>query len=301
MDVLRQSIIKSYLWCPASFKYRYIDQTPSAFRSVAALHGRVLHQLIEEMHLVNWDLDIETRYRERFEHEEFSGDESDTPVFWKNDRDASIGELVGEATEMLANYREKGWNRDANVILSEATFMLKVGRNVFSGTVDQIRQEGDRLQLLDFKSSKFPPNQQFLDLDYQLGLYALACWRGVFKMPDGTMRMLEIPPEKLDIMYYQLRDHIPYKRNGNGYTAGDERGDPRRFTSRSRKQLVTLKRDLAAIASNINRGVFPRNPGMINCPVCAFADICLSDAQGKGLTSRQVHSIESLTITGEAA
>jgi len=113
--------------------------------------------------------------------------------------------------------------------------------------------------------------------------------------------MLEIPPERLDIVYYQLRDHIPYKRNGNGYVAGDERGNPRRFTSRCRKQLVTLKRDLAAIASNINRGVFPRNPGMINCPACAFGDICLSDAQGEGLSSRQVRSIESLTITGEAA
>ncbi len=203
---------------------------------------------------------------------------------------------------MLANYRKKGWNRRVNVILSEATFMLKVGRNVFSGTIDQLRQNEDgSYTLLDFKSSKFPPNQQFLDLDYQLGLYALACWRGVFKMPDGTMRMLEIPPEKLDIVYYQLRDHIPYKRNGNGFSVGAERGNPRRFTSRSRKQLISLKRDLAAIASNISRGVFPRNPGMINCPACAFADICLTDAQGEGLSSRQVRSIESLTIAGEAA
>jgi len=268
---------------------------------VAALHGRVLHQLIEELHLVNWDLDIKSRYRERFDHEEFHGDESDTPVFWKNDREATIDSLVEEAVQMLNNYRDKDYNCDANVILSEATFMLKVGRYVFSGTVDQIRQNGDHWQLLDFKSSKFTPNQQFLDLDYQLGLYSLACWRGVFKMPDGTMRMLEIPPEQLSICYYQLRDHIPYKRNGNGFSAGDERGDPRRITSRSRKQLISLKRDLAAIASNINRGVFPRNPGMINCPACAFADICLSDAQGEGLSSRQVQSIESLTITGEAA
>jgi len=167
--------------------------------------------------------------------------------------------------------------------------------------VDQIRQDDDRWQLLDFKSSKFQPNQQFLDLDYQLGLYALACWKGVFKLPDGTMKMLEIPPEKLDIIYYNLRSHIPYKRDGKNHNAGEERGEARWLTSRTRKQLVALKRDLNAIASNINRGVFPRNPGMINCPACAFADICLSDAQGDGLSSRQVRSIESLTITGEAA
>jgi len=254
------------------------------------------------MHTIDWSLDIRERYLEILDQMEFYSDESDVPIFWKDDREATIDKLADEAVEMLENYRDKDYNRDADVNLSEATFMLKVGRNVFSGTVDQIRQsDNGEFTLLDFKSSKFPPNQTFLDVDYQLGLYALACWKGVFKLPDGTMKMLEIPPDKLKIVYYQLRDHIPYKRNGKGFSIGDERGDPHRFTSRSRKQLISLKRDLAAIASNINRGVFPRNPGMINCPACAFADICLSDAQGDGLSSKQVRSIESLTITGEAA
>jgi len=262
----------------------------------------VLHQLIEEMHLVNWDLDIETRFRERFDHEEFRGDESETPVFYKEEREATITGLVEEAVQMLGNYRDKDYNRDSEVTLSEAKFMLKVGRNVFSGTVDQVRQNDDgSYTLLDFKSSKFAPNQQFLDLDYQLGLYALACWRGVFKMPDGTMRMLEIPPEKLDIVYYQLRDHLVYKRNGNGFVAGDERGDPRRFTSRSRKQLISLKRDLAAIASNINRGVFPRHPSTNTCPTCAFASICVEDSLGTVLNRSEVKQVQHLLDQMEEA
>ncbi len=233
---------------------------------------------------------------------EFHGDESDVPIFWKEDREATIAKLVDEAVEMLKNYREKDYNYDANVILSEAKFVLKVGRNTFSGTVDQVRQNDDNsFTLLDFKSSKFPPNQTFLDVDYQLGLYALACWKGVFKLPDGTMRMLEIPPEKLVIAYYQLRDHIPYKRNGKGFQAGDERGDPRRFTSRSRDQLKVLKRDVAAIASNINRGVFPRNPGTINCPACTYSGICTGDSRIDGLSASQVKSIETLTIQMEEA
>ncbi|GBE30853.1 PD-(D/E)XK nuclease superfamily protein [bacterium BMS3Bbin04] len=141
--------------------------------------------------------------------------------------------LVAEAVEMLENYLGKDYNHAANVILSEAKFMLKVGRNIFSGTVDQIRQNDDgEFTLLDFKSSKFPPNQTFLDVDYQLGLYALACWKGVFKLPDSTMKMLEIPPDKLKIVYYHLRDHLLYKRNGKEFKASDEKGDPRRFTSR---------------------------------------------------------------------
>ena len=115
----------------------------------------MLHQLIEEMHLVNWDLDIKARYQERFDHEEFSGDESDTPVFYKEQRDVTVSNLVEEAVQMLDNYRDKDYNRDADVNLSEATFMLKVGRNVFSGTVDQIRQsDNGEFTLLDFKSSK---------------------------------------------------------------------------------------------------------------------------------------------------
>lgn len=261
-----------------------------------------MHQLIDQMHTTDdWAFDIRERYLAMLDQEEFHGDESDTPVYWKDGRNAMVEHLVEESVPMLTNYREKDWNHDADVILSEAKFMLKVGRNVFSGTVDQVRRNEDGSHtLIDCKSSKFAPNQTFLDLDYQLGLYALACWRGVFKLPNGTMRMLEIPPEQLSICYYQLRDHIPYKRNGKGYQAGDELGDPRRFTSRTRDQLNALKRDLAAIATNINRGVFPRNPGMINCPSCQFADLCLGDAQGDGLTRNQVKSIESLSLPEEA-
>ena len=300
--MLRQSIIKSYLWCPASFRYRYIDKIPSTFRSIAAVHGSVLHQLIDEMHTIDWSLDIRERYLEILDLMEFSGDESDVPIFWKEDRDATIDKQVDVAVEMLENYRCKDYNRDTTVILSEAKFMLKVGRNIFSGTVDQIRQnEDDSYTLLDFKSSKFPPNQTFLEVDYQLGLYALACWKGVFKMPDGTMKMLEIPPDKLKIVYYQLRDHIPYKRNGKGFQAGDERGDPRRFTSRTRDQLKVLKRDVSAITSNINRGVFPRNPGTINCPACAYSSICIGDSRIDGLSAHQVKSIEVLTLPMEEA
>jgi len=261
-----------------------------------------LHQLIDEMHTIDWSLGIRERYLEILDLMEYHGDESDVPIYWKDDRDTEIGKLVDEAVEMLENYRGKDYNRETNVILSESKFMLKVGRNVFSGTVDQIRQnEDDSFTLLDFKSSKFPPNQTFLDVDYQLGLYALACWKGVFKLPDGTMKMLEIPPDKLKIVYYHLRDHIPYKRNGNGFKTGDERGDPRRFTSRTRDQLKVLKRDVSAIASNVRRGVFPRNPGTINCPACAYSDICTGDAKGDGLSRSQVISIDTLTIPGEAA
>ena len=203
---------------------------------------------------------------------------------------------------MLENYRSRSYNHDANVILSEAKFMLKVGRNIFSGTVDQIRQnEDDSFTLLDFKSSKFPPNQTFLDIDYQLGLYTLACWKGVFKLPSGQMKMLEIPPEKLKIVYYHLRNHIPYKRNGKGFQAGDQRGDARRFTSRTRDQLKVLKSDVGAIASSIRRGVFPRNPGTINCPACTYSTICADDSRIDGLTAHQVKSVETLTLPMEEA
>ncbi|GBE29368.1 PD-(D/E)XK nuclease superfamily protein [bacterium BMS3Bbin04] len=262
----------------------------------------MLHRLIEEFHTVNWSLDIAERYRELMDDEEHHSDESDVPIYWKEDREPTIDKLVDEVVEMLENYRGKDYNRDANVILSESKFMLKVGRNVFSGTVDQIRQnDNGEFTLLDFKSSKFPPNQTFLDVDYQFGLYSLACWKGVFKLPDGTMKMLEIPPDKLRIVYYHLRDHIPYKRNGKGFQAGDERGDPRKFTSRTRDQLKVLKRDVGAIASNINRGVFPRNPGTINCPACAYSAICIGDSRIDGLSAHQIKSIETLNLPMEEA
>ena len=290
-----QSTVKSYLSCPRSFKYRYHDQIQPKWRGSAAVHGTVLHRMIERLHSGGWNLDAETVYQMTLADEEAYGQDCELPIFWKGGRDEQIAKLTEEAVEMIEGYRDKDYNREATVALAEAKFMLKLGRNVYAGTIDQLRDNGDgTYTLVDFKTSQFQPDPGFLDVDYQMGLYAYALWKGVFTLPDGSMKMMQIPPEKLTIIWYHLRDHLRYKRATNGHAVGEEKGDPLRYTSRTREQLAELKRDLSDVASSIKRGVFPRNPDQQRCGWCAFSEMCLEDSRGNALNRKQQSQVQQL-------
>jgi len=204
--------------------------------------------------------------------------------------------LKDEAVQMLTNYRKKDYNHNSEVILSEAKFTVKLGRaGLFSGTIDLLRKNANgEYELLDFKTSQFPPADTFLNVDYQLGIYTFACWMGVFKMQDGSLKTLNIPPEELSIIYYHLRDHLEYKRNNGNGKVGEEKGDPRRFTSRTREQLSSMKRDLSAIVANIHRMSFPRNPNWATCPFCQFSGTCAEDSQGELLNRNERKAVQEL-------
>jgi RecB family exonuclease len=296
LSLMRQSMIKDYCFCPKLFRYKYVDKTPPAFRNASAIHGIVIHRLLHMTHTEDWTLDASAMYPEVFEFQEQHSDESHIPIFFKNGRDETLAKFTAEATEMLNNYRARDYNREGDVALSESSFTVKIGRaGVFTGTIDQVRRhEHGAYELVDFKTSKFAPDQAFLDTDYQFGIYAYALRHGVFQASDGDLGMLVIPPDKLTITWYHLRHHITYKRATNGRQAGEEKGDPRRCTKRTTEQLAELKRDLSKIVSNIHRGSFARNPSYSTCPVCPYTSICVEDSKGEALNRNQRNQVEKL-------
>ena len=295
-NAMRQSSIKNYMTCPRAFKYNHIENFQPSFRSVPMVHGTVIHKILHLINTEHWDLNVDYIYPELFDKEEFNSDESNVPIFWKEDRDKTIKKLTAEAIVMLDNYRSKDYNKKAKVGLSEAKFTVKLGRaGLFSGTIDLLRKSPEGvIELVDYKTSQFDVSDAYLATDFQLGIYAYACWQGVFKMPDGRLQTLGIPPEDLSIVYYHLRDHTEYKRNCPGGKIGEEKGDPRRLTKRTRAQLSDLKRDLSAIVSNIHRMSFPRNPSWSTCPHCSFTNICAEDSEGLALNRNERKIVQEL-------
>ncbi len=295
-EAMRQSSIKNYMTCSRAFRYQHIDNFEPSFRSVPMVHGAVIHKILHLINSEHWDLNVDYIYPELFDKAEYHSEESHIPIFWKENREETIKKLTNEAVEMLNNYRSKDYNKNSKVGLSEAKFTVKLGRaGLFSGTIDLLRKNPDGvIELVDYKTSQFAPADAFLATDFQLGIYAYACWMGTFKFPDGSLKMLNIPPEDLSIVYYHLRDHLEYKRNcGNG-NIGDEKGDPRRITKRTRTQLSDLKRDLSAIVSNIHRMSFPRNPSWSTCPHCSFTNICAEDSEGLALNRNERKIVQEL-------
>jgi len=267
---LRQSSLKTYLFCPRSYQLRFLEDTPPQFRNSKALFGSAIHELIRQMHAGDWEMDIAGAYLQVFEDLEH-GEEGEIPIRWKEEaKERAVFEE--EALVILTGYREKSYNRDAEVLLAEAPFTLAVGKQVFTGTVDQVRKNPDgTIELVDFKTSRFAVSQSFLDVDVQMSLYAAALWRGAFRTGEG-LRMLGVLPDRCT--WYHLRHHIPYKRRTGTALAGDERGDPSFVTRRTEADLEEFFEDVRMIAEAIDRGLFPKNPNPMHCGFCAYGGAC---------------------------
>ena len=267
---MRQSSLKAYLFCPRSYQLRFLEDTPPAFRNPKALFGSAIHELIRRMHADEWEMDLLEAYRQTFEMLE-QGENAKIPIRWQNEaKERAL--LEEEAVAMLTAYREKSYNRETEVLLAEAPFTLSVGKQVFTGTVDQVRRNPDgTIELVDFKTSRFAVSQAFLDVDVQMSLYAAALWRGAFRTDEG-LRMLGILPDRCT--WYHLRHHIPYKRKTGAFQAGDERGDPRLVTRRSEADLEEFFEEAGMIAEAIGRGLFPKNPNPMHCGFCAYGGAC---------------------------
>ena len=269
---LRQSTIKDYLFCPRMFQLRHLLKLPSECRNAAAINGTIVHRLLENLHS-NWDLDTASEFDSLLEREEFTGTEAAIPIQWK-DRDKQVAAYRRDAVDMLANYRDKDYNRNARILLSEATFLVKIGDHYYRGTIDQLRENPDgSLELVDFKTSQATPSPLFLATDYQFSLYAWALEQGWF-LKDGKSHRFGRRPDYCTL--YHLRHHIPYRRNCDGGKTGEERGDPGYTTTRTDEQFRQMLGDLHSIAEAIRLELFPRNPSQWTCSMCKYRAHCQS-------------------------
>jgi len=257
------------------FELRHLLKLPAESRNPAAVNGTIVHRLLEKLHS-DWNLDIACEYDRLLEQEEFSSTEAVIPIHWK-DREKQIAAFRRDAVDMLANYRDKDYNRNARILLSEATFLVKIGDHFYRGTIDQLRENRDgMLELVDFKTSQTPPTPLFLAADYQFSLYAWGLEQGWF-LQDGKSFRFGKRPDCCTL--YHLRHHIPYRRNSGDSKAGEERGDPRYTTTRTDSQFRQMLQDLHSIAEAIRRQLFPRHPSQWTCSMCRYRRHCLASTE----------------------
>ena len=294
---LRQSLLNQYLFCPKSFELEHLQNCRPGYRSHAALNGSVVHELLRQLHNDQWDLDPATTYDEVLQQLEFEGPEKLIPVDWNN-REVEVGKYREMAVEIINHYRQKPYNLEARVILSEAPFTVKIGRVEFTGTVDQIRENPDgTLELLDYKTSQRVPPEAALISSYQLILYSMAMLYGTFRSPQGPVQFLQLPDHAT---WYHLRNHIPYKRKttvgDRVFLKGDEKpGDPRHRISITPDMIATFRKDVGKIARAINEGIFPRIANTANCSLCKFSKACQQDKEGGALSKRQISDLADLS------
>jgi len=293
---LRQSLINQYLFCPKSFQLEHRQNCSPGYRSHAALNGSVVHELLHMVHNGRWNLEPATTYDEVLHQLEFEGPEKLIPVDWNN-REVEVGRYRDMAAEIINHYRMKPYNRDTRVILSEAPFTVKVGRVIFTGTVDQIRENPDgSIELLDYKSSQRVPPEVALASSYQLILYSLAMLYGTFHTAHEDVSFMRLPDHAT---WYHLRNHIPYKRKttvgDRVFLKGDEKpGDPRHRISITPDMIAAFRKDVGKVARAINEGIFPRIASTANCSLCKFSKACIQDKESDALNNKQMNQLSEL-------
>ncbi len=293
---LRQSTIKDYLLCPLMFKYRHIEKLKPSFRNPAALHGSSLHKLLEWLHTVNWDLDVSKFYKEVFSYFEFcKPEECDIPVFWKNGRESELAAYEKNAIEILNGYRKRPENQQAKVLYSETKFRVKIAGYLFTGTIDQVRENADgTIELIDFKSGKNMPSVAFLHNDWQLNLYLYAIRFGELKVNNEWIRPKLHPTFS---SWYFLRGHEIRKRNTVNGKVGEEKGIALIRTQKGMPELKQFRLDLSNLLKSMLKSWHFPNPNA--CSFCSYSEICIKRHQD--ISSKLVQEAKELLKETEAA
>jgi RecB family exonuclease len=305
----RQSQIVTYMICQRRFYYAHIIGLEREFTSPYFITGNAMHKAIWMLH-DGADILSEDALRyiiDRTEAETIL--KENCPVRWTNtkgeDRETQVNDWIDDTLPILKNYWSKSYNRDAQIIYAETEFRVNIGPFPFIGTIDQLRLQDNEYHLIDFKSGTSGLSQTFLDLDYQLSIYAYACAYGKFKVGEEWINPIGIIPHKLAV--YKLNDHLPYKNNsGKNGKKGEERGPGRYFTTRTLADFEAMIRDLGFICRSIigphygtkslvKGGSFARNPinvgGLQTCGQCPYQQECLTDRQNQEVSTTNIETL----------
>ena len=265
---LRQSTIKDYLSCPLMFKFKHLEGIKPSYRHPAALHGSTIHKIIYLFHEEGWDLDIEKEYREIFD---CYSRESDVPIFWKGDPGRELERLVKNGVEILNGYRGNLENILARVIYSEVKFRVKVAGEIFTGTIDQVRENTEGFtDLIDFKSNRQKPTDAFLKNDWQLSLYAYALRFGEMLIAGEWIKP-KILPE--NTTWYFLRNHEIRKTNTMYGKKGEEKGDPIFRSKRSMDDLKRFRVHTKHLLNSMLKDWY--YPNTNHCIMCSYKPDCI--------------------------
>lgn len=269
---LRQSTVKDYLSCPLMFHFKHLEGIAPAWRHSAALHGSALHKLIYLMHDSKWHISVKRYYREIFEYYEFqkAGD-CETPVYWEN-REKELAAYEANASEIIEGYRKRTDNREAIIHFAESEFRVKICGQVFTGTIDQIRENRDgTLELIDFKSSKMQPTLPFLFNDFQLNLYLYAARFGELKSGEAWVKPKLLPTYS---SWYFLRAHEIRKRSTVNGNAGEEKIDNPLI--RTEKGITELRHFRKEVSDLLKVMLKPWHfPNTNHCRICSYTRHCM--------------------------
>lgn len=228
--------------CGRKFKYQYIDKLPTV-KDATLKFGTAVHHCLETMHKESiWTeggiqrlwADVWTPYVASIDWSQ----ETLTNRAYKN-----------RGQEMLLVYGMDSYKND-EILELEKRFRTKPTDTLptFGGMIDKVFVRGGRARVVDYKTSKYPPDPFILASDPQLTMYYLAC--------------KELGYDVEDFAIHNLKDGTEY------------------WTKRSDQDVEILLESIRESQEKIKHGMFSRNISFM-CKNCPFKKECLGSDLGK--------------------
>jgi putative RecB family exonuclease len=176
------SRLSSFENCPKKFHFRYVLQVPQDTEGIEAFVGKRVHEVLERLYVFVGRNQIPSlpkvlaRYHALFD-EHF---DADRIRIVKSGVDVEHYRRLG--AECLSNYYHRAYPFDGDETLGieqRVVFDLDEDRQYrMQGIIDRIVRASDgAIEIHDYKTSAYVPNQKKLDEDRQLALYQIGVAR----------------------------------------------------------------------------------------------------------------------------
>jgi putative RecB family exonuclease len=214
-ELYSHSRLRSFENCRKQFHFRYVMKLPQETEGVEAFVGKRVHEVLERLYVFVGEGKIPSLPQVQHRYE----------LLWEAEYDPDRVRIVREGTP-LSFYRELGsrcldiyyrrhypFDEDETLGIEERVKFDLVpdvpGSYRMQGIIDRIsRTPSGTLEIHDYKTGKYVPNQKALDSDRQLALYQLGLadrygsegpvelvWHYVAR---GTIRRSTRTPEQLE-------------------------------------------------------------------------------------------------------
>jgi len=239
---LSASAISRYETCPLQYRFARIDHIPGKEDKPAATFGKIIHAALEALHRP-------------------AGQGLDQPLeplldaVWSSDGFTYPQEEAqhrADALALLQTYLDRLGGQPPPTLAVEQSFAFQLGNVNVRGRIDRIDQdEGGRLRLIDYKTSRRKLSAKEAREDPQMALYALY----IGQADEVNDHPLSSPSNKLELTYYFLR--------------ADE---PEVTIAFQADELDACGERVAAVARGIRAGEFPHNRGY-HCNYCDYKNL----------------------------
>jgi putative RecB family exonuclease len=255
-ELFSHSRLASFEDCAKKYEYRYVLKIPRDVESIEGFVGKRVHEVLERLYIATGKGHAPTLPQVLNRFNALFDDHFDAQKVRIVKTENSVDDYRANGEQSLSNYYRRHYPFDADETLGleeHVVFGLDdSGRYGIQGYVDRISRARDgAIEIHDYKTSRWVPNQAKIDRDRQLAFYQIGI-SGKYGDLDTPMRL---------VWHYVFRNQT-------------------RTSTRTAEQLATLRSETLALIDRIRAATAYEPKPSTLCGWCEYNDICPAVAAG---------------------